>query len=184
MHWGHQRHYYDLLWASVPRFSLIRGQQRLSPNSGGSLNSSKSCLTLILTLVYPNFGGNIPIRMPYVKYEDKSTVSNTRWPGNHIKRALLREFSIPTVWSLASMDASSALLTTGLWPYKSTRGSGRSNASPRGFKLGDSNLSKLTDVFATMQLTGPDVSLRLVMLIPLAIKLCVFDAWNELTRID
>jgi hypothetical protein len=51
---GHQRHYYDLLRASVPRFSLIRGQQRLSPNSGGSLNSSKSYRTLMLTLVCPN----------------------------------------------------------------------------------------------------------------------------------
>jgi hypothetical protein len=133
---------------------------------------------------YPNSGGNIPIRMPYVKYEGKSTVSNTRWPGNRIKRALLREFFIPTVWSLASMDASSALHTTGLRPDKSTRGSGRSSASSRGFESGDSNLSKLTDVFVTMQLTGPDVSLRLVMLIPLATKLCVFEAWNELTRID
>jgi hypothetical protein len=64
------------------------------------------------------------------------------------------------------MDASSALNITGLRPDKSTRGSGRSSASPRGFKSGDSNLSKLTDVFATMQLTGPDVSLRLVMPIP------------------
>jgi hypothetical protein len=77
------------------------------------------------------------------------------------------------------MDASSALHKTGLRPDKSTRGSGRSSASPRGFKLGDSNLSKLTNIFATMQLTGPDVSLRLVMLIPLAIKLCIFEAWNE-----
>jgi hypothetical protein len=92
-----QCHYYDLLWASVPRFSLIRGQQCLSFNSGGDFSSSKSCLTLILTLVYLNFGGNIPIRMPYVKYEDKSIVSNTRWPSNRIKRALLREFSIPAV---------------------------------------------------------------------------------------
>jgi hypothetical protein len=56
------------------------------------------------------------------------------------------------------MDASSALHITGLRPDKSTRGSGRSSASPRGFESGDSNLSKLTDVFATMQLTGPDVS--------------------------
>jgi hypothetical protein len=46
---------------------------------------------------YPNFGGNIPVRMPYVKYEGKSTVSNTRWPDNRIKRALLRKFSIPTI---------------------------------------------------------------------------------------
>jgi hypothetical protein len=82
------------------------------------------------------------------------------------------------------MDASSALHTSGLRPDKSTRGSGRSSHSPRGFESGDSNLSKLTDVFAIMQLTRPDVSLRLVMPIPLAINLCVFEAWNELTRID
>jgi hypothetical protein len=82
------------------------------------------------------------------------------------------------------MDASSALRTTGLRPDKSTRGSGRSSASPHGFESGDSNLSKLTDVFATMQLTGLNMSLRLVMPTPLATKLCVFEAWNELTRID
>jgi hypothetical protein len=74
------------------------------------------------------------------------------------------------------MDASSALHTTGLRPDKSTRGSGRSGASPHGFESRDSNLSKLTDVFATMQLTGPDVSPRLVIPIPLAINLCVFEA--------
>jgi hypothetical protein len=36
------------------------------------------------------YGGNRPIRMPYVKYDDKSTVSNTRWTGIRIKRALPR----------------------------------------------------------------------------------------------
>jgi hypothetical protein len=77
------------------------------------------------------------------------------------------------------MDASSALHITGLRPDKSTRGSGRSSASPRRFESGDSNLSKLTDVFATMQLAGPDMSLRLVMLIPLATKLCFFEAQSE-----
>jgi hypothetical protein len=30
--------------------------------------------------------------MPYVKYEGKSTASNTRWPGIRIKRALPRKF--------------------------------------------------------------------------------------------
>jgi hypothetical protein len=77
------------------------------------------------------------------------------------------------------MDASSALHITGLRSDKSTRGSGRSSASPRGFESGDSNLSKLTDVFATMQLTGPDMSLRLVMPIPLSTKLCFFEARSE-----
>jgi hypothetical protein len=79
------------------------------------------------------------------------------------------------------MDTSSALHTTGLRPDKSTRGSGRSGASPRRFESEDSNLSKLTDVFATMQLTGPAVSSRLVMPIPLVINLCIFEATNELT---
>jgi hypothetical protein len=77
------------------------------------------------------------------------------------------------------MDALSALHITGLRPDKSTRGLGRSSTSPRGFESGDSNLSKLTDVFVTMQLTGPNVSLRLVMPIPLAIKLCIFEAQSE-----
>jgi hypothetical protein len=77
------------------------------------------------------------------------------------------------------MDASSALHITGFRPDKSARGSGRSSTRPRGFESGDSNLSKLTDVFATMHLTGPDVSLRPVMPIPLATKLCVFEAQNE-----
>jgi hypothetical protein len=41
---------------------------------------------------YLNLGGNIPVWMPYVKYEGKSTVCNTRWPGIRIKRALPRNF--------------------------------------------------------------------------------------------
>jgi hypothetical protein len=137
-------------------------------------------------LIYPclpEFRWNMPIWMSYVKYKDKSTVSKTRWPGNRIKRALPREFSVPTAWSFASMDASSASHITGLWPDKSTRGLGRSGASPCGFESGDSNLSKLTIVFATMQLTGPGESSRLVMPIPLAINLCIFKARNELIRI-
>jgi hypothetical protein len=74
------------------------------------------------------------------------------------------------------MDALSALHSTGLRSDKSTRGSGRSGASPRGFESGDSNLSKLTDVFATVQLTGLGVSSRLVKPIPLEINMCVFEA--------
>jgi hypothetical protein len=86
---------------------------------------------------------------------------------------------IPTVCSLASMDASSASHCTGLRPDKSIRGSGRSSASPRGFESGNSNPSKLTDVFAAMQLTGPSVSLGPVMPIPLATKLSIFEARKE-----
>jgi hypothetical protein len=63
------------------------------------------------------------------------------------------------------------LTITGLRPDKSTRGTGQSGASPRGFESGDSNLSKLTIVFATMQLTGPSVCFKLVMPIPLTINI-------------
>jgi hypothetical protein len=40
----------------------------------------------------PNLGGNIPVRMSYVKYEGKSTICNTRWPDIRIKRALPSNF--------------------------------------------------------------------------------------------
>jgi hypothetical protein len=75
---------------------------------------------------------------------------------------------------------SSASQITGLRPDKSTRGTGQSGASPCGFESGDSNLSKLTVVFTTMQLTGPGVSSRMVMPIPLAINLCIFEARKKL----
>jgi hypothetical protein len=45
---------------------------------------------------FPDSGGNIPIRMPYVKYKGKSTVCNTRWPDIRIKRALPSNF--PYLW--------------------------------------------------------------------------------------
>jgi hypothetical protein len=45
---------------------------------------------------FPKHGSNKPIRMPYVKYEGKSTVSNTGWPSIRIKRALPRNF--PCLW--------------------------------------------------------------------------------------
>jgi hypothetical protein len=41
---------------------------------------------------FPKHGSNKPVRMPYVKYEGKSTVNNTRWPGIRIKCALPRNF--------------------------------------------------------------------------------------------
>jgi hypothetical protein len=55
----------------------------------------------------PNLGGNIPIRMPYVKYEGKSTVCNTGWLGIRIKRALPKIFHTYGMKS-APMDASGA----------------------------------------------------------------------------
>jgi hypothetical protein len=39
---GHQRRYCNQSWASVPRFSIIQGQQRLSLNSGVTSSSLKS----------------------------------------------------------------------------------------------------------------------------------------------
>jgi hypothetical protein len=45
--------------------------------------------------------------MPYIKYEGKSTVGNTRWPGIRIKRALPRNFPYLRYEVFASMDASS-----------------------------------------------------------------------------
>jgi hypothetical protein len=77
-----------------PDFSLIQGQQRLCIVRVGILASQNSFLRLI-TPIYLNFSGNIPVRIPYVKYEDKSIVSNTRWSGIRIKHALPREFSVP-----------------------------------------------------------------------------------------
>jgi hypothetical protein len=41
---------------------------------------------------FPDSGDNIPIRMPYVKYEGKFTVCNTRWLGIRIKRAVPSNF--------------------------------------------------------------------------------------------
>jgi hypothetical protein len=45
----HQRCYCNQPWASVPNFSLIQGQQRLSFNSGVTSSSLKSGLMLMLT---------------------------------------------------------------------------------------------------------------------------------------
>jgi hypothetical protein len=47
---GYQHRYCNQPWASVPRFSLIQGQQRLSFNSGVTLCSLKSSFMLMLTL--------------------------------------------------------------------------------------------------------------------------------------
>jgi hypothetical protein len=50
LHSGLQRCYCNQPWASVPRFSLIQGQQRLSFNSGVTPSSLKSSSMLMLTL--------------------------------------------------------------------------------------------------------------------------------------
>jgi hypothetical protein len=49
----------------------------------------------------------MPVRMPYVKYEGKSMVCNTRWPGIRIKRALPEIFHTCGM-KFAPMDASGA----------------------------------------------------------------------------
>jgi hypothetical protein len=110
------------------------------------------------------------------QYKGKSTVSNTSWPGIRIKRALPRKFPYLRYEVLHRWTHRVPYTLLG---FDLISGSGRSSASPRGFESGDSNLSKLTNVFATMQLTGSDVSLRLVMPIPLSTKLCFFEARSE-----
>jgi hypothetical protein len=84
--------------------------------------------------------------MPYVKYEGKSTVCNTRWPGLRIKRALPRNF--PYLRYEVCTDGRIESLTMN-WAstWEVQRGSGRGSASPRGFESGHSNLSKLTECF-------------------------------------
>jgi hypothetical protein len=100
--------------------------------------------------------------MSYVKYEDKSMVSNTRWPGI-VSSALCRENFHAYGMKYCTDGRIGCLEITGLRPGKSKRGMGRSSATPRGFEPGDSNLSKLTVVFATTQLTGPCLCSRQVM---------------------
>jgi hypothetical protein len=58
----------------------------------GQFESSTSISYSYMHSKFPESGGNIPFRMPYVKYEGKSTVRNTRWPGIRIKRALPSNF--------------------------------------------------------------------------------------------
>jgi hypothetical protein len=53
---------------------------------------SNLCSVLSMLSNCPKYGSNMPVWMPYVKYEDKSIVSNTGWPGIRIKRALPRKF--------------------------------------------------------------------------------------------
>jgi hypothetical protein len=78
---------------SSPSNHLLRASSAFALFEFG-LRSLESLFRAINALrsKYPNFGGNIPVWMPYVKYEGKSTVCNTRWPGIHIKHALPRNF--------------------------------------------------------------------------------------------
>jgi hypothetical protein len=78
------------VWASVPRIISSEPAALLLYSSLAPESLFRAINTF--SLKYPNFGGNIPVRMPYVKYEGKSTVCNTRWPGIRIKRALPRNF--------------------------------------------------------------------------------------------
>jgi hypothetical protein len=106
-----QRLYVIRLWASVPRIILFGPATPLRYSSVGFNPSNgifrpsvlsfysdtdryHSNLYFVLSMLSncPNFGGNMPVRMMYVKYEGKSTVGNTRWPSIRIKRALPRNF--------------------------------------------------------------------------------------------
>jgi hypothetical protein len=88
---GQQRLYIIRVWVLIPRIASFGHQCFHSTRI-------RTAVLRISVLCYqcfrkcPNFGGNIPVRMPYVKYEGKSTVGNTRWPGIRIKRALSRNF--------------------------------------------------------------------------------------------
>jgi hypothetical protein len=57
--------------------------------------SFESLLRAIIALhsKCPNLGDNIPVWMPYVKYEGKSMACNTRWPSIRIKRILPSNFA-------------------------------------------------------------------------------------------
>jgi hypothetical protein len=57
-----------------------------------SFSSLSLELSMLLFQTCPNLGGNVPVRMSYVKYEGKSTVCNTGWPGIRIRRALPENF--------------------------------------------------------------------------------------------
>jgi hypothetical protein len=108
---GQQRLYIIRLRALVPRIILFGRAAPLRYSSVGFNPSNRifqpsvlsfysntdhcpSNLYFVLSMLSncPKYGSNTPIRMPYVKYEDKSIVGNTRWPGIHIKRALPRNF--------------------------------------------------------------------------------------------
>jgi hypothetical protein len=66
---GHHRRYCNQPWASVPRFSLIQGQQCLSFNSGVTSSSLKSGFMLMLTL---------DTRILVVIYQFGCRISNTK----------------------------------------------------------------------------------------------------------
>jgi hypothetical protein len=104
--------------------------------------------------------------MPYVKYEGKSTVSNTRWPGICIKRALPRKFPYLRYEVLHRWTHRVPYTLLGFDLISPHAAQVEVTLAHAGSSRGDANLSKLTDVFATMQLTEPDVSLKLLMPIP------------------
>jgi hypothetical protein len=69
VHSGHQCHYHDQLWALVPWFSLIQGQQRLSFDLGGDSGPSESLFTLNLSLF---------TQTPVAIYRFECRMSNTK----------------------------------------------------------------------------------------------------------
>jgi hypothetical protein len=87
---GQQRLYVIRVWVSIPGIASF-GHQCFH-----SIRIRTAILRIYVCVINASnclkYGSNTPVRMPDVKYEDKSTVSNTRWPGIHIKRALPSQF--------------------------------------------------------------------------------------------
>jgi hypothetical protein len=88
---GHQRLHILRVRASVPRITFF-GPAAPQLRFGSGFSPLNPILHSCIHSKCPSLGGNIPVRMPYVKYEGKSMVCNTRWPGIRIKRALPRNF--------------------------------------------------------------------------------------------
>jgi hypothetical protein len=91
---GQQRLHVNRLRSSVSRFAHSRPTTPLY-HSIVDFHLSKFSSCHQSSHLCPKYGGNRQIWMPYVKYGDKSTISNTRWFDIRIKRALPREFSMP-----------------------------------------------------------------------------------------
>jgi hypothetical protein len=105
---GQQRLHILRVRASVPRIAFF-GPVAPQLRFGSGFSPLNPILYSCIHSKCPSLGGNIPVRMPYVKYEGKCTVCNTRWPGIHIKRALPRNF--PYLWYEVCTDGCIGCLT-------------------------------------------------------------------------
>jgi hypothetical protein len=85
---GHQPLYFIQVWAaSYESYHLVL---QCLPINRTRVYPFESLFCYERFHLCPKHGGNKLFWMPYVKYEGKSTVSNTRWPDIHIKRLLPR----------------------------------------------------------------------------------------------